>query len=69
LRTVGVTVRRFALITVACAVVLAAAKTATGYGTQVSIASAVFIGATVLIAVNALGESSSRDRGFASAPA
>ena len=51
-----------------CAVVLAAAgavfAAATGKGTQVSVASALFIGAAVLIGVNALGETGSRDRGF-----
>ena len=37
---------------------------ATGKRTQESVASALFIGAALLIGVNALGETGSRDRGF-----
>ena len=68
MKTFGAIARRFALTTVACAVVLvavgAAFAAATGKGTQVSVASALFVGAALLIGFNALGESGSRDRGF-----
>jgi hypothetical protein len=58
---------RFALTTVATAVVLVAAgavfAAATGRGTRASVASALFIGAAVLIVWNALGDAGLRDRG------
>lgn len=64
---IGATAKRFALATLACAVVLVAAgavfAVATGKGTQGSIAAALFIGAAVLIVFNALGESGLRNRG------
>ena len=67
MRTLGGGAGRFAAITVACAVVLVAAgavfASAAGKGTQVSIASALFIGAAVVILVNVLGEAGIRDRG------
>ncbi len=66
--TLGATARRFGLATVACTVVLVAAgavfAAVTGKGTQVSVASALFIGAALLIGFNALGETGFRDRGF-----
>jgi hypothetical protein len=59
---------RFVLATVACAGVLVAVgavfAAVTEAGIQVSVASALFIGAAALIAFNALGESGARDRGF-----
>jgi hypothetical protein len=67
MRPRGAVAMRFALITAACTVVLVAAgavfAAATGAGTQVSVASALFIGAAVLIAFNTLGELGERDRG------
>ena len=61
-------VRRFLLITGACTVVLVAAgaifAAVTGKATPESIASALFIGASLLIAFGALGETGTRDRGF-----
>jgi hypothetical protein len=68
MKTVGDTARRFALTTLACAVVLVAAgavfAAATGEATRGSVASALFIGAALLISLNALGETGFRDRGF-----
>ena len=67
MRAVGGSLRWFGLITLACAVMLVAAggvfAALTGKGAQGSVAAALFIGAAFLIAVNALGESGSRDRG------
>ena len=67
MRTLGANARRLALATAACTVVLVAAgavfAAATGRETQGSVASALFIGAALVIAFNALGESGSRDRG------
>ena len=65
--TFGEAARRFALTTVACTVVLVGAGAVfaalTGKGTRASVASALFIGAVLLIAVSALGETGVRDRG------
>ena len=67
MRKRGATAQRFALTTVACAGVLAAAgavfAVATGKETRPSVATALFIGAAVLIVFNALGEGGLRDRG------
>src|SRR5215468_4853837 len=67
MRTLGAGAKRFALTTVVCVAVLVAAgavfAAATGHETRVSIASALFIGAAVLIVLNALGEGGLRDRG------
>jgi len=58
---------RFALIDVACTGLLVAAgavfAAATDNGTLFSVASALFIGAGVLIVFNTLGEGGVRDRG------
>jgi 4-hydroxybenzoate polyprenyltransferase len=63
----GAAAKRFTLTTAACAVVLVAVGVVfgavAGTGTQASVASALFIGAALLILVNALGEGGVRDRG------
>jgi hypothetical protein len=67
MRTFGAGARRFALTTLVCAALFVAAgavfSAVTGHGTRVSIASALFIGAAVVIMVNTLGETGLRDGG------
>src|SRR5215471_11224318 len=67
MRPSGATAGAFAVRAGVCAVALAAAgaifAAATGRDARVSIASALFIGAALLIVFNTIGEAGQRDRG------